>query len=292
MDARTLTLDLSGRWYGRYGAAACPVCQPESRRQQNALTLSDGRDGRLLAHCKRSECAFREILSAAGVGLGSYTPPDLSNIARREAEAIKEGEQREKRALALWCESVSIGDTVAETYLRGRGISCQLSETLRFHHACWHPSAKRLPAIVSLVEGSDYFAVHRTYLRLDGSGKAEVDPPKAMLGAVAGGAVRLSESDGPLVVTEGIETGLSLLCGLLSGPATVWAALSTSGVRGLKLPVNPRKLIIAPDGDDPGRAAAQALATQAQALGWDVSLLPALEGRDWNDVLAADRGAK
>lgn len=48
----------------------------------------------------------------------------------------------------------------------------------------------------------------------------------------------------------------------------------------------PGRLTIATDGDAPGRAAGHALATRAAVLGWRVSLLPAPEGRDWNDVLA------
>jgi len=90
---------------------------------------------------------------------------------------------------------------------------------------------------------------------------------------------------GPLVVAEGIETALSLASGLLRAPATVWAALSTSGLRGLRLPFIQGKLIIANDGDEPGREAAGALAERACALGWEVSLLPAPDGADWNDVL-------
>lgn len=66
---------------------------------------------------------------------------------------------------------------------------------------------------------------------------------------------------------------------------TVWAALSTSGIKGLDLPPDPDQLIIAPDGDNAGQDAASVLVTRATALGWKVSLLPAPENRDWNDVL-------
>lgn len=97
--------------------------------------------------------------------------------------------------------------------------------------------------------------------------------------------MRLSKGLGPLVVAEGIETSLSLLSGLLSGPATVWAALSTSGMVCMRLPPNPGRLIVASDGDAPGREAAQKLAERAHALGWAVSLLAAPEGHDWNDIL-------
>ncbi len=64
-----------------------------------------------------------------------------------------------------------------------------------------------------------------------------------------------------------------------------WAALSTSGMKAVRLPPDPGELIVASDGDAPGRAAAVALAEGAVTLGWRVSLLPAPDGRDWNDVL-------
>ena len=235
-DANGLTVALGGKWHGRYGAAPCPVCQPEGRKGQNALTLADGNNGRLMLNCKKSACAFLDILAAAGLRLGDYTPPDPATIAQRKAQQSANAEKRATQAKRLWLEVQPIAGTIAETYLRGRGITCELPETLRFHRACWHgPTAKRWPAMVGAVQGANRPAVHRTYLRPDGSGKADIDPPKAMLGTVTGGAVRLADGLGPLVVAEGIETALSLASGLLRTPATVWAALSTSGIRGLHL---------------------------------------------------------
>ncbi|MEV8468815.1 toprim domain-containing protein [Fluviibacterium sp. DFM31] len=250
------------------------------------MTLADGRGGNLVLHCKKCDCAFLDILAAAGLLSGDYTPPDRATIAQREAVRRAETEKRARQAERCWLESQTITGTLAETYLRGRGINCPLPQTLRFHPECWHgPTAKRLPALVALVEGGNGIAVHRTYLRADGSSKAGVDPAKMMLGTTAGGAVRLTQGPGPLVVAEGVETALSLVSGLLRAPATAWAALSTSGVRSLRLPVNPGKLTIAPDGDAAGREAANALAAYAHAMGWRVATLPAPDGRDWNDVL-------
>lgn len=283
-DARSITQTLGGKWYARFGVAPCPVCQPERRRDQDALTLSDGA-GRLLAHCKKSGCDFRAILAAAGILPGTFAAPDPAIRARQLAQERAEAEKRAEQARRLWLEAQPIAGTLAETYLRGRGITCPLPETLRFVPSCWHASARRYPAMVAMVEGCERFAAHRTYLAADGAGKAKADPAKAMLGAVQGGAVRLSDGPGPLVVAEGIETALSLLSGILRGPATVWAALSTSGIRGLHLHPEPGRLSIANDGDAPGREAAHALATRAHGLGWQVSLLPAPEGQDWNDVL-------
>ena len=106
-----------------------------------------------------------------------------------------------------------------------------------------------------------------------------------MLGATAGGAVMLSEGHSRLVVGEGIESGLSLCCGLMKEPANIWAALSTSGMRSLRLPEQPSRLVIAGDGDRPGREASHALATRAHSLGWKVSMLDPGNGADFNDVI-------
>ncbi len=73
--------------------------------------------------------------------------------------------------------------------------------------------------MVARVKGSDRYAVHRTYLKLDGSGKANVEPPKAMLGKLRWrGLCGLIEAEGPLVVAEGIETALSLAQRPPAGP--------------------------------------------------------------------------
>lgn len=292
-SAQNLSKALGGRWYGHYGTAPCPRCQTEGRNGQNALTLANGRDGRLLAHCKKAGCSFADILAAAGAGPGDYRQPDPEELVRREAERQTEARRRAFAASSCWRQVRPIEGTPAERYLRRRGIVCPLPPTLRFHPECWHgPTATRHPALVALVTGGDGFAVHRTYLRENGLDKATISPAKAMLGAVAGGAVRLAEGQGPLVVAEGIETALSLASGLLDRPARVWAALSTSGLTNLRLPGGfPDELIVATDGDKPGRSAGHDLAAKAAALGWQVSLLPAPDGADWNDVLQQMKGA-
>ena len=126
-------------------------------------------------------------------------------------------------------------------------------------------------------------AVHRTFF--EKTGARITGSAKMMLGPCAGGAVALAEGPGPLVVCEGIETGLSLASGLLGEPATVWAALSAPGMKALHLPARPGRLIVAMDGDDAGEDAGRALAGVAHARGWAVDLLPAPRGLDWNDVL-------
>lgn len=284
--ARTITKALNGHWHGRYGLCLCPA---HANTKSPALSISDGHNGRLLLHCYAG-CDFLSILDALkGLGLvegsGIYVPPSHEEIELNRLKEREKAKLQEARALECWNTAKPIHGTLAETYLRTRSINCTLGVTLRFNPSCWHPSGQKLPAMVALVEGAERLAIHRTYLRADGMGKAAVEPAKAMLGSVAGGAVRLSDGADKLIVCEGIETGLSLLSGLVRGSVSVWAALSTSGMKALTLPDKSALLTIATDGDEAGRQAGHALATRATALGWKVSLLPAPDGRDWNDIL-------
>lgn len=291
-DAERITRALGGVWYGHYGVACCPA----HGDRRPSLSLTNASDGKLLANCKAG-CAFIDVLYALralgiveGVAVGPAGDPSI--MARHEAEARADADRREQQALNLWSRGVNVQGTPAEIYLRSRGITCLLPDTLRFASACWHPTAKRLPAMLARVDGAQRFSLHRTYLSDDGARKATIDPPKAMLGTVAGGAVRLSSAEGPLVVAEGIETALSLASGLLDHCAQVWAALSTSGLMGLALPPIPARLTIATDGDNAGRKAGSVLADRAASLGWTVFLLPAPEGYDWNDILLMKGAAK
>ena len=47
-DAETLARALGGKWFGTYGLAFCPA---HDNTRTPALSVCNGRDGRLLAHC-------------------------------------------------------------------------------------------------------------------------------------------------------------------------------------------------------------------------------------------------
>jgi putative DNA primase/helicase len=151
-------------------------------------------------------------------------------------------------------DSVSAAGTVVEErYLRNRGINPPIPDVLRFHPALkHHPSGKVYPAIIALVTDGvtgDPRGIHRTYLSVDGTGKAPIEPDKMMLGPSGGCAVRLRAAPGPLLIGEGIETCLSAM--QATGHAT-WAALSAPGVRKLDLPPDAQDIILIPDRDDAG----------------------------------------
>lgn len=282
MNARDLTDSLGGVWRNGRGSAPCPVCQPERRRDQTALSVAEA-DGRLLLHCFKSNCSFRDIAAAANVPPGRAAKDPCSererDAARRDYDATKLA-----KAQSLWMAAKPIRHTRAAGYLRERGITCELPDSLRFAPDIFHsPTMTWCTAMVAKVSPTG--AAHRTFFDKKGKRLPADKSPKMMLGACSGGAVVLSEEGGPLVVCEGIETGLSLLSGLLDRPASIWAALSTSGMVSLRLPSRPGHLIVATDGDAAGREAGHKLAQRASAAGWQVSTLAAPDGQDWNDVL-------
>ncbi len=284
-DARTICTALGGRWHGSYGLAFCPAHQ---NTKTPALSISDGADGKLLVHCFAG-CAGVDVLAALrarGLLEGrSDWKPDPKELERRKAEEDADRQRRIELARRCWSEAGPISNTLAERYLRARGITCPLHPTLRFHPNCWHgPTATKLPAMVAAVSiGRKVVGVHRTYLAEPGA-KAFTERAKMMLGRCAGGAVRLSGGPGPLVVAEGIETALSLLSGLPDASPRVWAALSRGGMAGLVLPQYPGELVLAPDGDAPGRDAANKLADRAGTAGWRVRVMDCPDGHDWNDL--------
>ena len=281
MEAQSLTRALGGVWRAGAGLARCPAHEDRAP----SLSIREGEGGRLLLHCFAG-CVFAEILDALRErgALSDCGRPEAGAVSAPDPAQEEAATRKTRRALALWEASEPLSGSPAEAYLRGRGLYCASPQTLRFHPACPHPNGGRAPAMLARVDGGAGFALHRTFLRAQG--REPPEPRKAMLGAVAGGGVRLASGSEALAVAEGIETALSLSCGLLAGELAIWAALSASGMKALRLPpARGRKLILATDGDKPGREAGEALAERALAEGWRVFLLPAPDGADWNDVL-------
>ena len=160
-------------------------------------------------------------------------------------------------------------------YLARRGITLPPPPSLHWAPGCRHPSRIYLPAMVAKVVNidGDLIGVHRTFLQPDGSflqpdgsGKADIEPQKASLGPISGGAVRLAPAAETLLIGEGIETCIAALQAT-SMPA--WATLSTAGMVALQLPPIAREIIILADHDanGAGQRAAYAAADRWLAEG-------------------------
>jgi putative DNA primase/helicase len=150
--------------------------------------------------------------------------------------------------------------------------------------------------MIGLVEhvGHGPTAIHRTFISEHGSGKAAVEPDKASLGPVAGGAVRLAQARAGqwLLVAEGLETTLSVMraCAMPG-----WAALSAGGIKSLVLPPSANMVVICADNDanGVGQRDANAAAERFLAEGRRVRIaLPPTPGFDFNDLLCGSTSVR
>jgi hypothetical protein len=169
-------------------------------------------------------------------------------------------------------------------YLRSRGLELPPEPVIRFHPKC-PCGADWLPAMVALMTDpvtGEPRGIHRTFLRPDGSGKAEIAKTKMMLGPW--GIVRLYEPETAGVgLAEGIETALAVAQRIGWGP--VWAACTAGGF--VKVPpLIQRTLNLFVDRDDDGVSLREA---ELAAERWAEAGLEALiheppAGTDWAEV--------
>ena len=173
-------------------------------------------------------------------------------------------------ARRLFAMSQPIARTLAEAYLRNRGITpLHEAGSLRFHPRCYYrpddnSPTETWPAMIARVTDLDgrITGAHRTWLDPDGFdpirlGKAPIDTPRRAMGDLLGNAVRFGVANDVLAAGEGIETMLSLRCVLPTLPMA--AALSANHLAAMLLPLTLRRLYIARDADAAGDAAVTAL---------------------------------
>jgi len=232
---------------------------------------------------------FPDLLAEARAHLGRPQPVFPDAVARK----AKAPGGTPAAAARLFAASVPVAGTLADTYLRSRGLTQGgRMSALRFHPKCWHRdegqtrSLPRPALIAAVTDGAGSLqGVHRTWLALDGQGKARVETQRRAMGHLLGNAVRLTPHDDILVVGEGIETMLSLVEAMPGLP--VWAALSSGHLGAVLLPEGLQRLFIAIDRDPAGRGAAERLSARATEVGIAVRVLEPRFG-DFNDDLRAN----
>jgi putative DNA primase/helicase len=264
---------------GREYRGACPSCG-----YPTGFAVTEGRAGPVwwCASCQ-DKAALTEVIlgtrAAAAPGERRSPSPDPDKLAAPRRGFANSGPV--------------LPDNLAGAYLATRlpGVSLppDLWPVLRFLPDASHPSRVRLPAMVAAVRdvAGNLTAIHRTFLAPPGI-KAAIEPQRASLGAVAGGAVRLWPVAAELVVGEGIETSLAA-AHLLHLPA--WAAVSAGNLAdAMKLPAEVRAVVIAADHDPPGIKAARAAAARWRQEGRRVRIAtPDRAGADFADMVAERR---
>jgi len=272
---RSLFVRLKGPEYGR-GAAG---------KWTDAATGEHGDLLDLIA-MNRGLDRLRDVLDEARCFLALPQPTPKSDGFR--PATVPSGSPESARRLFAMSRPVS--GTIAEAYLRKRGITAlHGTGALRFHPRCYYrPHAgaptETWPALIAAVTDltGKITGAHRTYLDPSGAGKAPVETPRRAMGQLLGNGVRFGVAGDVLAAGEGIETMLSLRSVMPSLP--VVAALSASHLAALLFPPGLRRLYVARDNDPAGGAAMTALTSKAQAAGIRLRALSPRLG-DFNDDL-------
>ena len=196
-------------------------------------------------------------------------------------------------ARRLFAASKPIPGTIAETYLRERGITALRDCTaLRFHPRCYYRQDGETaagaradwPALVAAITDLDgtMTGAHRTWIDPSGRTKAPVETPRRAMGHLLGNAVRFGRALDVMAAGEGIETMLSLRSVMPSLPMA--AALSANHLAALMLPTTLHRLYIARDNDPAGQRAVETLTGRAHEGGIEALALVPTMG-DFNDDL-------
>ena len=223
-----------------------------------------------LIAANRRLTTLRDTLDEARRFLSLPRPERRDDLATPAPRGSPEAAQR------LWAISKPIRGTLAEAYMRSRGMTALRHCTwLRFHPHCFYrpdrddaPEVRETwPALIAAVTDLDgtLTGVHRTWLGPGGADKAPVATPRRAMGDLLGHGVRFGRADDVLAAGEGIESILSLTTVAPNLPSL--AALSAAHLAALVLPVTLRRLYIAEEPDAAGRQCAAQLAARAETRG-------------------------
>jgi hypothetical protein len=270
--------------YG-YFDVACPTCGPDRRSQGNRSrkVLRIWHDEPDFASFNCSRCGMKGSARRDG----ARTSVDPKQLARLQADAVARNahciDEQRRKAQWLWRKARPASGTPAEVYLIARGIQAPPPATVRFleAHDGYPPAMiasfgfadEPEPGILSISDDA-VVGVHLTMLKTDGSGKADVDISKKMIGPSRGSPLVLAPANDllGLIITEGIEDGLS---GHEATGLGVWAAGSASRLPGLAdaIPAYADCVSVLVDDDDDGRRHARELAARLTTRGISVEMI-------------------
>lgn len=244
-----------------------------------SLSLADGEGGRLLVYCFAG-CAAADVLRALRArGLSSGARESAGSRFSLPRAIRRAPDPPDPHALAAaaraWREAQPAPGTIVEIYLRARCITIPPPPSLRYaprarHQRCGHEG----PAMVAAVQDvtGAIIAVQRTWLKPDGSDKADLTEPRLTLARCAGGAVRLAPATDTVCLAEGVETGLTVQQAMTGLP--VWVTCGTGGMGNVILPPLIRRVYIAADADPPSKRAAREAAAPGNSLKDRATRLP------------------
>ncbi len=219
------------------------------------------------------------------------------HVARSVFEYTLDDTERSQQAMAraIWDHSKKIGGTIAEHYLRVRGIKLRrMPECLRFTDNAWIFSYENgwkrsgYPAMIAGVQDSigRLTAIQTTYLLPDGSWKAPMKKAKLVTGPMVDGAIRLGAASNVLCIAEGIETAMA---GQQMFSLPVWAATGQARRKSILLPDVVQTVVLLTDNGGSDATTNQAIQSY-RAQGREVIVeAPPDEFKDYADQLVGKK---
>ena len=274
--------------FGRKGSLAVRIGGPKKGTFADFSGNAKGDSLALISHLRN--CPPGESIRWARAWLGD-APRAVITRASASPPAAPESPPEPPRTLdlarSLWQEAMPPQGTIAEAYLRARGLALEPGLPIRFHPRAWRnkENGPPCPAMISLMTcptSREATGAHVTYLRADGTGKAEGGRAKIMLGQA--GIIRLIPDDEislGLGLAEGVETGLAIMQHF--GWRPVWSAASAGGIGRFPVLRGIEALTIFADQDSAGIEAARQCARRWQEAGREGRILAPPKG-DFDDL--------
>lgn len=311
MNLRTIARALGGQVIGNQVLAPGPA---HSRHDRSMAVWIDtnapdgfrchsfaGDDWRECRDCVRERLGLLDWQRSASK-ISAPQPGSVIAAQVADDERVDADPDRIDRAMVLWGQALPPHGTVVERYLQHRRISLPkdvlAADALRFHPSCPFRlddgSTARLPAMLALMRDittDELRAIHRTALKEDGNGKADLPGlgnAKKMFGPCRHAVIKLTAdpdiNDG-LALAEGIETALTLLC---ADWRPIWACGTAGAIECFPVLPGIEALTIFADADRAGLLAAAKCQSRWNEAGLECRILAAPNaGSDWNDIVRA-----
>jgi hypothetical protein len=262
--------------------------------------LGDGWDlvglARILFRCNTlTEAANIIVTDLAYISRGQKLFALSEEIKQKREEELALQRLQKKEFSCNWSnKSRGALDSVVERYLLMRSIR-PVDPVVRFHHAMKYTedggkTGVFYPVMILPIRhqpDGEIEGVHVTYIKPDGSGKADVKSPKKVHGAQKGNAIWFGTPCENLAVGEGPESTLSLP--VLGYETFAACAINANNLPEIIIPSYVKRVTVYPDNDDAGQAAARRFKQKHKSA---VIRNPPAEYKDWNDYLRNTNGGR
>jgi hypothetical protein len=280
-DIRTAARALGGEVVGAAGIL-CPGPGHSPKDRSLSVNISATAPEGFLAFSHAgddfAECRDH-VKRALGIERERGPAPRLPREIRwRAPEPRPQDDSGLNRALALWRASVDPHGTVAERYLRSRGL--ELKDDTAGNVLRWHPGIGAMVALFRNIETDEPQAISRTFLNQDGHKLG-----RKFLGPVGSGAIKLDPDENVfagLHIAEGIETGLAAR---QLGLRPAWALGSCGAIAAFPILPGIEALTLLAENDAASAQSVEVCAARWHEARREVLINEPIGGKDLNDAL-------